>query len=309
MFGSLWLNFRLGIQIVANTCVFILPAGLLWWFGWYDGWNNSFNKGYEQAATGPLISIVGIFLFIGAMFYVPMAQARQAVTGNWRSFYQFRLVWSVARSKWLSCIGLALLYCGFGLLLSIFKTGPEFWPQGKPVLEVLTPALTRKSLDGYFFWCALAVLPAFVILRLVAARIYASGLLRQVRAGVIAAETPGEFERDAMERLELMEVERKSERHFLVRLAAWTGTRIGRGVCGFVLGLIWFLFVAEIYVAEFFNYHGAIGWLNQPLVQAPWFHYLPSKVQGAGGDLFLVVLVLGIVGAMNWIRGRISSRE
>jgi hypothetical protein len=304
LFGSLWMNFRLGIQMVANTCVLILPAGLLWWFGWYDGWNNSFNKGYEQAVVGPVISIMGIFVFIGAMFYVPMAQARQAATGEWRSFYQFRLVWSVARSKWLSCVGLALGYCAAGLVLNILKTGPEFWPQGKPLMEGLGPALARKSLDSYFFWCALAMLPAFVILRLVGARIYASGLLRQVRTGAIEAEALGVLERAAIGRLRLLELERRPERHFLVRVAAWTGTRIGRAVCGIVLALIWFGFVAEIYVAEFLNYHGSMGWLNQPLIQTPWFHYLPSHIEGPGGNLFLVGLFLVIV----WLTRRISKR-
>jgi hypothetical protein len=96
--NSLWRNFWLGLQVVANTWLLTLPACLFWWFGWYDGWNNSFNKGYEQAAVGPLVSVFGILLFIVAMFYVPLAQARQAVTGQWRAFFQFRLVWRIVRS-------------------------------------------------------------------------------------------------------------------------------------------------------------------------------------------------------------------
>src|SRR5690242_11777360 len=96
---SLWQNFWIGLHGIVNTWVVTLPAGILWWFGWYDGWNNSFNKGYEQAAVGPLISLLGIAWFIGAMFYVPLAQARQAVTGEWRAFFQFRLIRKLARDR------------------------------------------------------------------------------------------------------------------------------------------------------------------------------------------------------------------
>src|SRR5437879_10635538 len=89
---SLWTNVRLGVQGIFNTWVLTLPACVLMLFGWYDGWNNSFNKGYEQFLVGPGISWLGIMLFIAAMLYSPMAQARQAFTGKWRSFYQFRLI-------------------------------------------------------------------------------------------------------------------------------------------------------------------------------------------------------------------------
>src|SRR5262249_32672119 len=104
------LNFWIGLRAVANTWVVTLPAGVLWWFGWYDGWNNSFNKGYEQAAVGPLISLLGVAWFITGMFYVPLAQARQAVTGQWRSFYDYRLIRKLVRDRWVYCVLLALSY-------------------------------------------------------------------------------------------------------------------------------------------------------------------------------------------------------
>jgi hypothetical protein len=40
--------------------------------------------------------------------------------------------------------------------------------------------------------------------------------------------------------------------------------------------MVWFTFVAQIFISEFINYHPVIGWLNQPLVQLPWFHYVPG---------------------------------
>lgn len=288
---SLWLNFRIGLQAIANTWVLTLPAGLFWWFGWYDGWNNSFNKGYEQAPVGPLISLFGIALFIAAMFYVPLAQARQATTGEWRAFYQFRVVWSVVRLRWLSCIGLALLYGLFALPLSIMKTVPGYWAN-KPELANVADAQVIKMLGGYFFWCALWMLPAYVILRLVAARIYASGILALVQTGKLATTSLSENERDVLGRLKLLEIRPQPARHFFVRLVAWAGTRAGRIASVVVLAFVWFSFVAQIYITEFLNYHQAHGWLNQPLVQLPWFCYIPARLKNPIGDIFFVVLLV-----------------
>jgi hypothetical protein len=43
---------------------------------------------------------------------------------------------------------------------------------------------------------------------------------------------------------------------------------------------LWFAFVAQIFVSEFFNYHPVVGWLNQPLVHLPWFRYIPAGLGG-----------------------------
>lgn len=288
---SLWLNFWIGLRAIANTWALTLPPCLFWWFGWYDGWNNSFNKGYEQAAVGPLISLFGIAWFIMAMFYLPTAQARQAVTGEWRSFYQLRLVWRIARDRWVYCLFLAVLYTLLSVPLSILKTSPMFWMHNSPALSALTSAQVTASLKGYFFWCALVVLPAYVILRLAAARIYASGLLSLVERGEIAASDLASGERDMLERLGLLAVRAQRERHAFVRFIAWTGTRLGRGVGAVILVLVWFSFVAQIYITQFLNYHSGLGWINQPLVQLPWFRYLPTTVRNPVADVFSLLLV------------------
>jgi hypothetical protein len=305
--GSLWLNLRIGLQAIFNTWVLTLPACLMWWFGWYDGWNNSFNKGYEQAGVGPAISVFGIFLFIAAMFYVPLAQARQAATGEWRAFYDFRLVWSIVRIRALSCLGLALLYLLCALPLNILKTGPMFWLQNKPHLANLTEPEVIKSLNSYFFWCALALLPAYVGLRLVAGRVYASGLLTLLREGRCSPAKLGANEEEVLERLDLLHPENPRRRHVLVRFVAWTGTRMGRVSATVALVLAWFVFVAQIYVAEFFNYHGAFGWLNQPLVQLPWFHYLPARIKNPGQEVLGAILLLSVGFGVWWVVKRIRA--
>ncbi len=289
---SLWLNFWIGLRAIANTWAITLPACLFWWFGWYDGWNNSFNKGYEQAAVGPLISLLGIAWFIAAMFYLPLAQARQAVTGEWRSFYQFRLIWRIVRDRWVYCVVLAMSYTLLSIPLNILKTSPMFWMHNSPVLSTLTSAQVIASLKGYYFWCALVVLPAYVMLRLAAARIYASGLLSLIQDGKIDQSELAHGERDVLDRLGLLGVRAQPQRHAFVRFIAWTGTRLGRIAGALILTLVWFSFVAQIYITQFLNYHSGLGWINQPLVQLPWFRYLPTTVRNPLGDVFSVVLVL-----------------
>jgi hypothetical protein len=292
-FASIWDNFWIGLRGIFTTWTLTLPAGVLWWFGWYDGWNNSFNKGYEQAPVGPLISVAGIFLFIAVMFYVPLAQARQAVTGEWRLFYGFRLIWSIVRLRWLACAGLALLYAVLALPLSVLKTVPMFFLHTHPEYADLAAPLVLKKLDGYFFWCGVVIFPAFVVLRLVATRIYASGVLQLAQSGRISGEALSAVEANALGRLGLME--RKvpaTSRPRLLRLIAWTGTRFGRTVSAIAIAFIWYGFTAQIYITEFLDYHGALGWLNQPLVQLPWFHYVPARLKNPGGEVFFAILLL-----------------
>src|SRR4030095_5523838 len=101
-------------------------------------------------------------------------------------FYGFRLIWSIVRLRWLACAGLAFLYAGLALPLSILKTMPMFFLHTHPEYADLAAPLLLKKLDGYFFWCALMIFPAFVILRLAAARIYASGMLQLAQTGRIS---------------------------------------------------------------------------------------------------------------------------
>ena len=288
---SLSQNFWIGLRAITNTWVLTLPACLFWWFGWYDGWNNSFNKGYEQAPVGPLISIFGIVLFIAAMFYVPLAQARQAVTGEWRSFFQFRLVWRIVRGRWISSVALALLYSLFALPLNVLKTSPAFQPVANPALGNLTDLQVLKHLESYFFFCAIVMLPAYVILRLLAARIYASGILGLLQTAKIQPAELAPLEFETLQRLNLLEARPNPARHFFVRFITWTTTRVGRIASTFALALIWFTFVAQIYVTEFLQYHSGLGWMNQPLVQLPWFHYVPARLKSPWSDILFALLV------------------
>lgn len=257
-----------------------MPGCVLMLFAWYAGWHNSFNKGYEQAVVGPLTGISGIVLLIAAMYYLPMAQIRQASTGNWRSFYEFKLVWQLIRKKWLACFWLAVLYTLFSVPITILKTVPAFFTQMNPELAELPPAEALQFAKIYYFYAAFALLAAYVVLRIVAARIYASSLLACVQSGALTEEALAENEWETLHRLGHLTVRPQPERHALVKAAAWLGTRMGRATTGVALFLVWFSFAAQIYVSEFFlKSPMGRGWLNQPLVQLPWFNYIPAQLK------------------------------
>jgi hypothetical protein len=288
-----------------------MPGCILWLFAWYDGWNNSFNKGYEQAPVGPLTGFLGIFLFIGAMFYVPLAQARQASTGQWRSFYDWKLIWSLVGRHWVLCLFLALLYSILFIPLNVLKTGPAFWIQ-----KIDTIAPSSKQLIGmlsnYFFWSGFAVVTFYVAVRWAAARIYARAILLGLQRGEIPVTALAEVERRELERLDLVQISPPRSRHLLIRTALSTSKYVLRGLGFAALTFVWFTFVAQIYIAEFFMYHPVVGWLNQPLVQLPWFRYVPAQLQSPGPEIWLTVLFLSGVCFLlcvrrMWTRSRRST--
>jgi hypothetical protein len=300
--GSLVANAKLGAQAMFNIWVLTLPGCLLWAAFWYDGWNNSFNKGYENAWVAPTVFMLGIALFIAAMFYLPMALARQSSTGRWRTFYQWRLNWQLVRRRWLAGFGLAVLCTALSFPIMILKSWPQFRVQaaeaqvrklegaGKPVPHHLRPAtdLTpRQQLalsERFWFGAAFYVFPAFLLFRLVAARIYAGALQGAVQSGAVTLDQLAENEWEALHRLELLKPRAPSPRHAFVKLVAWLGTRAGRWTAGVATAIVWFMLVVQVMTSEFFNHTAwGRGWWNQPLIQLPWFNYTPQHLRDAVG--------------------------
>ena len=265
---SLAINFRVGLASLLVVWSITLPGCMLWLFAWYAGWNNSFTKGYENAGVGPLTGLLGTALFIAAMMYVPMAQARHAVTGDWRSFYRFRVVWRMMRQCRFRYLCLAALYAATALPVMILKSAPMVFTQIGDVWEPVTAVEARETLDSYFFWACVAVFPLFVALRVVGARVYAVAARRAVAAGRIDPADLHPVEADALAALAPSEP-MKRRRGGRALTTVWVAA----------LALVWFAFVAQIFVSEFLNYHPGVGWLNQPTAQAPWFHYIPGHLK------------------------------
>ena len=276
--GSLDENFKVGFAGVLNSYVLMLIPGIVWALTWGGGWNVSFHSLYEQAFVHTSRYIFAMLAFAAAMFYLPMAQARQAVTGDWRSFYDFRAVRKLVRRRWFGSLVLAVLYAIISIPVAALTFIPYFIGKDDeafidlPAMEIL-PILHR-----YMFAACLFVFPAYVFLRLVAARLYASAVREALQEREIE---PVGFEKVAVEKLHIAVPEPARGRSAPTRFILWTGSLSGRVTSAILVLLVWLAFSFQIVVGQFFKYEtdALKGWINQPLVQMPWFDLVPTELR------------------------------
>lgn len=281
LFASLGRNLTIGIKAIFNTWVITAIPIILLQVAWFQGWDNSFNKGYEQAAIGPVTFFSGVILFTATMFYIPIAQARQAVTGDWRTFFHYKTVRQVIRRRWFSCFVLA---GGYALLcLPVFAAKAAVYGMGNQAhIAELLPLQQWEILNGYLFQTSLLLLlPAFVFVRILAAEIYASAMREIVKVGDSALVKLSEFESEAFRTLEISE-RPKAERSLPTRFILWTSSLSGRLITGGLSFLLWFTVAFQPAVQQFFNFRSK-GYLNHPLVQMPYFHFVPKALTEAAG--------------------------
>lgn len=285
LLGSLGRNLKLGAQVAFTTWTLTLPGCALMLFAWYAGWLNSFNKGYEQAIIGPLTGVFGIGLFIAAMTYVPLAQMRQAATGKWRSFYDFRFVRALISERFISCFALACTYGLFLVPVTVAKIAPAFLKANEPNYATMSNAEALSVLKWHFFVVSFLLFPLFVALRIFAARIYASAVLGALKRGSIHEDMLAENEWETLNRLDLLTLNLTRMQPAWLRATTWFASRATRAALGVAVVLVWFSFIAQAYVSEFFlKSPRGQGWLNQPLVQLPWFSYIPPRLTDDDAD-------------------------
>lgn len=277
--GSLWLNLRLGFLAIVNTLVITGPATALWVFSWYAGWDNSFNKGYEQAPVGPITGFSGVGLFILAMMYVPIAQARQAISGDWRVFYQFRLNIRLMRVCWLWMLLLAGVYALASVPVHMIRVFPYFLHVANPNFAEMSATQQIDFMGSYYFWTAWIVFGLFIAVHLASTRIYAAGVLRALKADRVDPAELSSFERRALERLGLVVTADNADRHVLIRAVVGGSTWFAKAGAIVALFVVWYMFTAQIFVAQFINYQPFRAWVNQPLVHTPWLKYIPNHLQ------------------------------
>ena len=275
---SLWLNLKLGAQGIFNSMAVTLPGAVLMWLGWQHGWSISFNKVYEQAYEGRIISAIGIAFFIAALLYLPMAQARQAVTGSWRSFWQFRLNRRIIRRQWWQCVALASVYALGGIVVMAGRAAP-LGIGNAPQAATMTDAQLLGQINGAFIVACLFIFGLFVLVKTLAARIYASGVLKLIQSGDMAGDDLEPAERLVLDRLGLLRPRMQPRRHVIVRAAIGFTGWLARSGAVVVAILVWFTLVAEIYFSQFLVYLPGAGWLTHALVQLPWFRFVPPGLQ------------------------------
>jgi hypothetical protein len=318
-----------GIQTLANVGALTLPGMMLWAVGWWGGWQNSFHKGYEQFLIGPWVSWLGILLFMVAMLYVPMAVARQAATGQWKSFWEGRTVWRLIQASGWQSAWVAVLYAVANAVVMAMKSWPQFLPQFKiselakrgldptEALEKgietvdwaqLTDAQALFVLDRYYLGTALLVLVILLGLKRLLAWMYSGAVIRAIQRGTLGEDSLADTEWRWLNTLGLLQEREAPVRPVLVRIVAWAGRTVGRVLSRTIVFLAWFGFVGTIYISEFLSYHPIVGWLNQPLVQLPWFRYVPAGLESPAPSLgFAAAMVLVAclsVRIRRWALGR-----
>lgn len=262
LFGSLWLNARVGVGALIPIAIVVAPAGFLLLMSWWGGWENSFNKGYEQAWVGPTMAFAGIFYFALAMTLLPLAEVRQAVNASWRAFFDVAFLRRAAREVRLGLIGLAALFVTTGFVIAALKIAPLALGN-----TLQTPADIERVANQYPFIIAAVLFPLYLALRLAAARVYAKAALK------IAARDGSEpfaaRERALLERLSLAGDATPRRRGALPRVVGRSGSLAAGALATVIILAVWFGFVGEIYVSQFLA-HDWLHWVNHPLVQLPW---------------------------------------
>jgi hypothetical protein len=244
---------------------------------WDFGWLNSFNKGYEQAFTGPLTGILGALLFVLAMFYVPMAQAHQAATGEARAFFQFRFVWRLVRAKPTAYFGLALLISLFSVILDGLRLAVV--SEDFPGNSAADPAEGLEYLYRYLLASAGALFVFLLAVRGLAAVIYRKAVLKALDLGWVMPDELHPTLARWLNHLEMLPMAPAVPTGFKQTIRVTSRWSYRRFVYAAIF-LTWLVFfVARSYVGYFLVANGPLGFLNHPLVQFPCFDHVPWHLQ------------------------------
>jgi hypothetical protein len=303
-FRSLWLNAKVGFLGTLATLLLLGWGATLMTFSWVFGWNNSYFKGYELAAVGPLMGVAGMLLFALAMLYGPLAQVHQAVTGDFRAFFDFRFVWRLIRARLTAYVLLAFFLGGLGVLFEVFKTAPAFLDGQVPYFTNMTDQQILQWLQGYYLIGTFFLILALLATRLVGVWIYRSAVLKVLHRGRVSREQLHPVLAEWLGKLDLFPRVEPVARPG-VRQARAFGRWLYRRAAFAVLFLVWVGFVARAYVGEFFNYHPVVpeavrpdtnpdfyvraffsdiagaGFLNHPLIHVPCCNYIPQQLKDA----------------------------
>ncbi len=215
--------------------------------------------------------------------------------------YQWRIVWRVVRHRWLACLLLAGVYSLASIPIAVQRIRPQSFPLAKQLsadaLSVLSTAQVERQLGLYFLGAGIVGVGGYILVRWLAARIYAGGVLRAVRAHDVPVFALTATQHAALGKLGHLHAPPSLPRHPVLDFAGRAASLALRFAAGFAFVFVWFTFTAQIYVSQFLNYIPFVGWINQPLVQLPWIKYMPSKINDElRGVLIVTLLALAVIG-------------
>jgi hypothetical protein len=261
--AALWRNFRTGVAALACTYALTGPGCILLAAAWELGWLNAVQPGRSPVTPAALVALAGALLFSGALCYVPMAQAHQAVTGDWRAFFDHGFIGRLIAARPTAYVGLTALLVLASLGLEALKTWTPGMANGS-ALEDAGDAEAASALRVYLFACCLfALFPALLLVRWATALVYRSAVLEALRRGLV---TRGDLHPTLAGWLDRLDLPVPAAAR--PQKAGGRGGR--RGLYALLFGL-WLALVAGVHAAELLNYHPIVGLMNRVLVQFPCF--------------------------------------
>ena len=130
--GGLGANIRSGVLGLTALFAWTLPFSLLWLGAWWAGWENSFNKGYEQAAVGPAVFLLGAFLAALILPALPLMLSHVATEDRLAAAFDLRRLRSVVAQSGWRVPALSLLTAFFALpfvaVRGLITTAPDWAP-------------------------------------------------------------------------------------------------------------------------------------------------------------------------------------
>ncbi|MEW4567260.1 DUF4013 domain-containing protein [Tautonia sp. JC769] len=270
-------NLRWGVMASLCTLILTYPACVLWLGSWYDGWNNSFAKGYENALVGLQAGLFAHLLFVGAMLYVPMAWAHLAASGQFRAFFQFRLIARLVWSKGWAVAGFAAVFSLATIPVMVLRSAPFAFVLANPdAWARAEPAEVLRVIQRYQLAAGIYLFPTYVLLHLLTARLYRAALVKTLTEH---PELSGSLP-DSLRTLlsESRPTPGAHPRHPVLQKVRWGAQSTSNLFGVLAAAILWFTVIAQIYVGQFLNYIPWAGWLNQPLIHIPCLQVIPKTL-------------------------------
>jgi hypothetical protein len=271
-------NLKLGLKLALGTWLTLGWACALLFFAWEYGWEISFNKQYERSPVGASTTLIGISLLVLMLPYVLLAQVHLAITGELKSMLDYRLIRKMIRVSLWPLLLIAVLLLGTGTIFEGLKSGGRL-AMGQHLGSEPTAAEIRelqKFMQAYFFWSCVGLMVTLVVLKGLTAWIYRRALVKLLASGEVQpGDLPPVLTRWVIG-LRLLPLPGKVAR------PTWRVPRfLGRSALRVALFVVLFLFTFRTHVGVFLTYDPNLSssFLNQPLVQVPWFNFTPENLE------------------------------
>lgn len=247
--GGMAANIRMGLSAALGLAALTLPFTVLWLGAWWAGWENSFNKGYEQAAVGPIVWMIGTVIALPVLAHLPLALAHAAYEGRVTAFFEVRRIRSLAAASGWRIVWLALLGALFVVPFFGMRALPVFVEGIVPGFAAMTGEAQAQVALGFQLFDAGLAFVLMLFFKLRAAATYAVAAPRAA-AGRRAALWEGHPAQDATP---------KGRDPWRVSSTVWL----------LIACVVWLALPVAIVFGQFMNYDPAL-WLTHPLFLLPW---------------------------------------